>query len=74
MENLDSSNKRKHKLICYLIFVYNNTIYSNPLRVKLGDILNITCPADGTSNVWIQVRRSKTNIKGLVSAMLHAYM
>ena len=29
--------------------------FSSPLEVKLGDMLNIKCPPNGTSNVWIQV-------------------
>ena len=29
--------------------------FSSPLEVRLGDTLNIKCPPDATSNVWIQV-------------------
>lgn len=29
--------------------------FSSPLEVRLGDMLDIKCPPDATSNVWIQV-------------------
>lgn len=29
---------------------------SSPLMTRLGDTLDIRCPADATSNIWIQVR------------------
>ncbi len=30
-------------------------ICSSPLKVSLGNKLNITCPVNATSNIWIQV-------------------